>query len=56
MRRLDKDIVAGYNNYRWARGVVYRDGNKFRLVDGYHRTSAIQDNKNYPFILLSNGA
>jgi hypothetical protein len=44
-RRLDKDVVASYSDDEWRkykhpRGICIRDGDRFRVIDGYHRCAA----------------
>jgi len=38
--RLDKTIVDQYKNYPFIRGICLKKGNKFKVLDGYHRLSA----------------
>jgi hypothetical protein len=40
VRKMDSNLIASYREYPYARGVAIKDGAKYRLVDGYHRTSA----------------
>jgi hypothetical protein len=38
--RLNRDIVSGYKDYSLPRGIVIKQENQYRLIDGYHRCAA----------------
>lgn len=44
-KKCDKDIVEKYRDYELPRGICVKDGTKYRVIDGYHRISACQDEK-----------
>lgn len=44
-RKLDKNIVDKYNDYTGLRAVCYFVGNKFRVIDGYHRMASARNIK-----------
>lgn len=44
-KKLDKGMVEKYKDYELPRGICIQDGEKYRVIDGYHRISACQDEK-----------
>lgn len=47
LERVMKEEMKFYSdvNYQLPRGIVYKDGNKWRVIDGYHRISKSTNNK-----------
>ena len=45
MKKVDTKIVQSYKNYPYHKCVVIADGKKYRLVDGYHRFVASNNNE-----------
>jgi hypothetical protein len=43
VRKMDTALIESYVLYKRARGIAIKDENKFRLIDGYHRISATDD-------------
>jgi hypothetical protein len=39
-KQLDRDAVKSYADYPFPRGIAVEEGERFRLIDGYHRTAA----------------
>jgi hypothetical protein len=50
-KKLDQKAVTSYKDYQWARGIVVPDGDRYRLIDGYHRTAACDGAA--PYIVLT---
>lgn len=44
-RKLEKDVVAGYKKYSLPRGIVILNNGAYKLIDGYHRILANEDEK-----------
>ncbi len=44
-KKVNRDIVEEYSCCPFPRGVCLPEGNKFRLIDGYHRIAACKDNQ-----------
>lgn len=45
MRKIDSSDVKYIENYKLPRAVCFEQGNKYRVIDGYHRTTASLKNK-----------
>jgi len=51
-RKLDKNIVLKYKDYSLPKGICLIKGDRYRLIDGYHRCSASEkDNINIDVIV-----
>lgn len=51
-KKLNKDIIEKYKDKEMILGIYQKDGDKFKLIDGYHRYCANQDIKNCQIIAL----
>jgi len=40
-RKLDQSIVTNYGEWPWFHALCIKDGKHYRVVDGYHRTTAL---------------
>lgn len=50
--KVDKDMIEEYKNRDLPIAVCVRDGDKYRLIDGYHRFVANKDRDNVEIIIL----
>jgi hypothetical protein len=44
-KRLDSAVVDTYKDIDYERGIVVKEGDKYRLIDGYHRCAAAKGSK-----------
>ena len=53
-KHLQPDVVESYNNYKLPRGIFVHCSDKYRIIDGYHRTvNAKQLQENIQIIILN---
>jgi hypothetical protein len=52
--RLDQEAVASYKDYDLPRGICLADGDRYRLIDGYHRVSGAIQTKPIKMIVARN--
>jgi hypothetical protein len=45
MRKIDKKNLIFYKEYNLPRAVCFHEGKHYRVIDGYHRTTAALQNK-----------
>jgi hypothetical protein len=50
--KLSKNVIEKYKDRNLPIAVCVRDGNKYRLIDGYHRFVANQDKEKVDIIIL----
>lgn len=50
--KVDKDVIEEYKDRALPVAVCVKDGNKFRLIDGYHRFVANKDRDSVEIIIL----
>lgn len=51
-KRVDKDVIAEYKNRYLPIAVCVKDGEWYKLVDGYHRFVANKDSENIDIVVL----
>ena len=51
-KKVDKNVIEEYKNRNLPVAVCVRDGNKYRLIDGYHRFVANKDSNEVYIIVL----
>ena len=44
-RKINRLYVTQYNDYKLPRAICVKDGDKYRLIDGYHRVLAAENKK-----------
>jgi hypothetical protein len=52
--KLDRSVVESYIDYPYPRGIVLAKDSKYRLIDGYHRTSAVKNGSIKVFVATKN--
>ena len=52
MKKIDRQIIEAYKNIELPIAVCFKDGDKYRLIDGYHRFAANKDRDNVRIIAL----
>ena len=50
--KVDKNVIEEYKNRKLPIAVCVRDGDKYRLVDGYHRFVANKDREKVDIVVL----
>lgn len=51
-RKVDKNVIEAYRNSKLPIAVCVRDGDRYRLVDGYHRFVANKDREKVDIVVL----
>ena len=50
--KVDKNVIEEYKNRNLPIAVCFRDGDKYRLIDGYHRFVANKDRDSVDIVVL----
>lgn len=51
-RKLEKNVVDSYKGYKAPCAICKKQGDKYLIVDGYHRVAANQDEENITIIVI----
>ena len=51
--RLEKDVVESYKDYKIPCAVCKKSGDKYLIIDGYHRVAANKDKESIQIIVIS---
>ena len=51
--RLEKDVVESYKDYKIPCAVCKKSGDKYLIIDGYHRVAANKDQESIEIIVIS---
>ena len=52
--KLEDSVVAAYVDYDLPRAVCLKSGDKFRLIDGYHRVAAFEKKRKGDITIITN--
>lgn len=51
--RLEKDVVESYKDYKIPCAVCKKNGDKYLIIDGYHRVAANKDKESIEIIVIN---